>query len=269
MSTDLDPAGARPEIEIHRLSKWFGPLQVLKDVSFSVEQGEAVVVIGPSGSGKTTLLRCINFLEEYQEGEVRIGGMPIGYERDPRTGIRRRQGKRDVARLRAQVGMVFQSFNLFPHMTVLRNVTVAPIRIKGMARRESEELAIDLLNRVGLGDKLDSYPANLSGGQQQRVAIARALAMQPRAMLFDEVTSALDPELVGEVLAVMRQLAESGMTMVIVTHEMAFAREAADRVVFMAAGEVLEQGPPSSLFANPSTERLKAFLHHFRQGYKL
>jgi ABC-type polar amino acid transport system ATPase subunit len=269
MPTRDEPPTARPEIEVNRVSKWFGAVQVLRSVSLSVQQGEAVVIVGPSGSGKTTFLRCINLLEEFQEGEIRIGGVPLGYSRDPNTGARKRQSEREIAKLRTQVGMVFQSFNLFPHMTVLKNITVAPIRIKGMPRRESEELAIELLNRVGLGDKIDAYPANLSGGQQQRVAIARALAMQPKAMLFDEVTSALDPELVGEVLAVMRHLAESGMTMIIVTHEMAFAREAADRVIFMAAGEIVEQGPPSRIFTNPETERLQAFLRHFREGYKL
>jgi polar amino acid transport system ATP-binding protein len=267
MSTDLQPA-ARPAIEIEAVSKWFGKNKVLDQVSTAVMPGEAVVVIGPSGSGKTTLLRCINLLEEFQEGEIRINGDPIGYARGD-GGARRRKPEREIARMRMQLGMVFQSFNLFPHMNVLRNVCVAPIKIKGLGRREAEAIAVDLLQRVGLGDKLDALPGRLSGGQQQRVAIARALAMHPKAMLFDEITSALDPELVGEVLGVMRQLVLDGMTMVIVTHEMQFAREVAHRVVFMAEGRVVEQGKPADLFGNPQSERLQLFLKRFREGYML
>ncbi len=257
-----------PEIEIDRVEKAYGANQVLKGVSTTVNRGEAVVVIGPSGSGKTTLLRCVNLLEEFQGGEIRISGEPIGYVRGP-DGRRRRQKEREIAAMRARVGMVFQSFNLFPHMTVLKNVAVAPVKVKGMARGQAEEIACDLLDRVGLADKRDAYPANLSGGQQQRVAIARALAMQPSAMLFDEVTSALDPELVGEVLAVMRKLVEDGMTMMIVTHEMPFAREFAHRVVFMADGVIQEEGPPRELFERPATERLQSFLSRFREGHQL
>ncbi|MGA0598424.1 amino acid ABC transporter ATP-binding protein [Enterovirga sp. CN4-39] len=256
----------RPAIELRGVSKRFGSVQVLNRVDLDVHRGKAVVLIGPSGSGKTTLLRCMNFLEQFEEGEIRIDGEPLGYSDD---GRRRRRPEREIARQRAALGMVFQSFNLFPHMTVLANVTVGPVRIKGLPRSEAEEIARGLLDRVGLAHKLDAYPGQLSGGQQQRVAIARALAMQPKAMLFDEVTSALDPELVGEVLAVMRQLAESGMTMVIVTHEMAFARDAADEVVFMSGGSIVEAGPPDQVFRAPQTERLQAFLRHFREGYRL
>ncbi|MEP9347728.1 amino acid ABC transporter ATP-binding protein [Xanthobacter sp. KR7-225] len=266
MSIDPPAAGARPAIEIDGLSKWFGQHVVLDRVTTRIASGEAVVVIGPSGSGKTTLLRCINLLEEFQEGEIRINGAPIGYAVGP-DGQRRRKPEREVAAMRAQLGMVFQSFNLFPHMSVLRNVCVAPIKIQGARRDEAEARAVELLDRVGLKDKVDAFPARLSGGQQQRVAIARALAMRPKAMLFDEATSALDPELVGEVLAVMHQLALDGMTMVVVTHEMQFAREVADRVVFMAEGRILEEGPPEALFEAPKSDRLQAFLKRTRAGY--
>jgi ABC-type polar amino acid transport system ATPase subunit len=262
--TDLAPI----EIDVRRISKSFGEHRVLKDVSVEVARGEAVVVIGPSGSGKTTLLRCINLLEDYQSGQVLVGGRAIGYTIGA-DGARVRQPEREIAAMRAQVGMVFQSFNLFPHMTVLRNVALAPIRVRGMPRRDAEALARDLLGRVGLADKVDAHPGQLSGGQQQRVAIARALAMKPKAMLFDEVTSALDPELVGEVLDVMRQLVEEGMTMVIVTHEMSFARAFAHKVVFMAEGEVVETGTPEQLFEDARAPRLQTFLKRFHQGYRL
>jgi polar amino acid transport system ATP-binding protein len=251
------------------VSKWFGTHQVLKKLSTEVRLGEAVVVIGPSGSGKTTFLRCINLLEQFQEGEIRIGGEAMGYTADPRSGRRTRRPEREIARMRAQVGMVFQSFNLFPHMTALKNVALGPVRVNGVRRDEAEALAVSLLARVGLADKKDAVPAQLSGGQQQRVAIARALAMRPKAILFDEVTSALDPELVGEVLDVMRQLVQEGMTMVIVTHEMAFARAFAHKVLFMADGELLEHGPPAQLFGSPKTARLQAFLKRFKEGYQL
>lgn len=267
MSTEGVPA-VPVEIEIRGVSKWFGQHQVLKKVSTEVRRGEAVVVIGPSGSGKTTLLRCVNLLEEYQEGQITIGGRPMGYTVSA-DGARRRKSERDIAAMRAQVGMVFQSFNLFPHMSVLRNVALGPIRIRRMKRDEAEGIGRRLLERVGLGDKIDAFPGQLSGGQQQRVAIARALAMEPKAMLFDEVTSALDPELVGEVLDVMRQLMQEGMTMAIVTHEMAFARAFAGKVVFMADGEVIESGSPEAIFETPQSPRLQAFLKRFRQGYRI
>ena len=256
------------EIDVRGVSKWFGNHQVLKKVSTDVRRGEAVVVIGPSGSGKTTLLRCINLLEEYQEGQISIGGQPMGYVVGA-DGKRTRKPERDIAEMRAQVGMVFQSFNLFPHMSVLKNVAVGPARVRGMRRDEVESIGRRLLDRVGLANKIDAYPGQLSGGQQQRVAIARALAMEPKAMLFDEVTSALDPELVGEVLDVMRQLMQDGMTMVIVTHEMAFARAFAGKVVFMSDGEVVESGSPDALFENPQSARLQSFLKRFRQGYRI
>lgn len=266
MSTDVTRAPV--EIDVRGVSKWYGTHQVLNGVSAQVRQGEAVVVIGPSGSGKTTLLRCINLLEEYQKGEITIGGRPVGYT-SATDGRRMRQSERDIAAMRAQVGMVFQSFNLFPHKSVMDNLALGPMRVRGLPREEAHAIGKRLLDRVGLASKADAYPAHLSGGQQQRVAIARALAMEPKAMLFDEVTSALDPELVGEVLDVMRQLVEDGMTMVIVTHEMAFARAFADEVVFMADGQIVESGPPEAVFEAPRAERLQSFLKRFRQGYRI
>jgi polar amino acid transport system ATP-binding protein len=266
MSTD--PSAAVAEIAIRNVSKSFGGKKVLAGISADVKKGEAVVVIGPSGSGKTTLLRCVNLLEQFEEGEITIGGQPMGHRIDG-DGRRVRRSEREIAAMRAQVGMVFQSFNLFPHMNVLRNVALGPVRAQGMPRKEAEEIARSLLARVGLADKADAAPNQLSGGQQQRVAIARALAMRPRAILFDEVTSALDPELVGEVLDVMRDLVEDGMTMMIVTHEMAFARAFAHRVVFMADGEIVEQGEPARLFEHPESPRLQTFLKRFKQGYQL
>jgi polar amino acid transport system ATP-binding protein len=266
MSTD--PSAAVAEIAIRNVSKSLGGKKVLAGISADVKKGEAVVVIGPSGSGKTTLLRCVNLLEQFEEGEITIGGQPMGHRIDG-DGRRVRRSEREIAAMRAQVGMVFQSFNLFPHMNVLRNVALGPVRAQGMPRKEAEEIARSLLARVGLADKADAAPNQLSGGQQQRVAIARALAMRPRAILFDEVTSALDPELVGEVLDVMRDLVEDGMTMMIVTHEMAFARAFAHRVVFMADGEIVEQGEPARLFEHPESPRLQTFLKRFKQGYQL
>jgi polar amino acid transport system ATP-binding protein len=263
-----DRIGAGSGISIRSVSKWFGEHQVLREVSTEVKPGEAVVIIGPSGSGKTTLLRCVNLLEEFQQGEIEIDGEAMGYVSGP-DGRRRRRPDEDIARMRTQVGMVFQSFNLFPHMSALRNVALGPIKALGVPRAEAEAMALALLERVGLRDKADALPGRLSGGQQQRVAIARALAMRPKAMLFDEVTSALDPELVGEVLDVMRQLVEEGMTMLIVTHEMGFARAFAHRVLFMANGEIIEQGEPAQLFEQPQTPRLQTFLTRFRQGHQL
>jgi polar amino acid transport system ATP-binding protein len=237
-----------PAIDVIEVYKSFGELEVLKGIDFQVEQGEVVCVIGPSGSGKSTLLRCVNRLEEIQSGRILIEGQDIT---DDET---------DVNALRSKIGMVFQAFNLFPHLSVLRNLTIAQRRVLKRDRSEAEEIARRNLERVGLIEKIDAYPNHLSGGQQQRVAIARALSMEPDMMLFDEVTSALDPELVGEVLTVMRNLAEEGMTMMVVTHEMGFAREVADRVVFMDAGVVVEEGPPHQMLEDPREERTKQFL---------
>ena len=234
-------------IEIRHLHKVFGELEVLKDISFSVEEGEVICVIGPSGSGKSTLLRCLNRLEQIQDGEIVVLG-----EKVPEV--------KQLNRFRENIGMVFQHFNLFPNYTVLRNMTLAPTLVRKEDKRGAEEKAEQLLARVGLLDKKDVYPATLSGGQKQRVAIARALAMYPRIMLFDEPTSALDPEMVGEVLDVMKELASDGMTMVVVTHEMGFARDVADRIIFMDDGYVVEEGRPEDMFANPKTERCRNFL---------
>jgi polar amino acid transport system ATP-binding protein len=259
----------RPVLEILGLHKRFGSLEVLRDVSLAVSPGEVVVVIGPSGSGKTTLLRCINLLEDYEQGTITIDGEPIGYRIDRRTGRRLRASERQIAAARERIGMVFQSYNLFPHMNVLQNITTAPVRVKGIERRRAEARARELLAMVGLSDKAAEYPVRLSGGQQQRVAIARALAMDPKIMLFDEVTSALDPELVGEVLAAMQKLANDGMTMVVVTHEMSFARDIADRIVFMDAGVVVEEGKPDQLLFAPRTERVRAFLKRYNDRYRI
>ncbi|WP_423745035.1 amino acid ABC transporter ATP-binding protein (plasmid) [Haladaptatus sp. SPP-AMP-3] len=237
-----------PKIEFDGVDKYFGEAHVLKDVDLEIDDGEVVVVVGPSGSGKSTLLRCTNRLEEIQGGDIRIEGQSIT---NPTV---------DINFLRQRIGMVFQSFNLFPHKTALENVSIAPIDVKGLSRAEADERSQQLLTDVGLEDQADSYPNQLSGGQQQRVAIARALAMDPHVMLFDEVTSALDPELVGEVLGVMRELAEGGMTMMVVTHEMGFAREVGDRIVLMADGRVIETAPPEEFFENPRTDRAKQFL---------
>jgi polar amino acid transport system ATP-binding protein len=251
------------------VSKRFGALEVLRGISLSVSAGEVVVVIGPSGSGKTTLLRCINMLEDYEQGVVTIDGEPIGYRKNPTTGQRERMSEREIAAAREHVGMVFQSYNLFPHMTVLHNITAAPTRVKGVPRARAEERARELLAMVGLSDKVSEYPARLSGGQQQRVAIARALAMDPKIMLFDEVTSALDPELVGEVLAAMQELARAGMTMVVVTHEMSFARDIADRIIFMDGGVIVEQGKPDQVLFSPSTDRVRTFLKRYNDRYRI
>ncbi len=235
-------------IKISGLKKSFDDNEVLKGIDQHIKKGEKVAVIGPSGSGKSTFLRCINLLEKPTEGEILIEGESIT------------SGKANINRIREKMGMVFQQFNLFPHLTILDNVTLAPQKVKKMGKEESEKLARELLERVGVGDKAEAYPAQLSGGQQQRVAIARALAMQPDIMLFDEPTSALDPEMVGEVLEVMKNLADAGMTMVVVTHEMGFAREVASRVLFMDGGYVCEEGTPAEIFDNPQNERTQAFL---------
>ncbi len=251
-------------VVVEKVVKRYGSHEVLKGVSLTVHPGEVVVLLGPSGSGKTTLLRCVNFLEEYQGGRILVDGQMVGY-RERSDGRRTRLPESAIARHRARVTMVFQSFNLFPHMTALQNVTLGPTRVLGVPAKDAAERARAVLARVGLEAKVNSYPGQLSGGQQQRVAIARALAMEPRVILFDEVTSALDPELVGEVLNVMRQLAEGhGITMLVVTHEMMFAREVADRVVFMDEGVVVEEGNPHEVLSAPSTERLRAFLRRFQ-----
>jgi polar amino acid transport system ATP-binding protein len=245
-------------VQAEGVHKSFGRLEVLKGISLEVKRGEVMCMLGPSGSGKSTLLRCINHLEKINAGRLSVDGELVGYREA--GGKLHELHERDVARKRAEIGMVFQHFNLFPHMTALENVTLAPIRVSGVSRREAEERGRERLSRVGLGDKLETYPVALSGGQQQRVAIARALAMQPKLMLFDEPTSALDPELVGDVLDAMRQLAADGMTMIVVTHEMGFAREVADTAVFMDGGVVVEAGPPGDVLVNPRHERTKAFL---------
>ncbi|MFZ2464195.1 MAG: amino acid ABC transporter ATP-binding protein [Caldibacillus thermoamylovorans] len=237
------------KISVKNLKKNFGDLEVLKSISLDVHEGEVICIIGPSGSGKSTFLRCLNLLEEVTEGEVIVHGVNLTDKNI------------DINKVRENIGMVFQHFNLFPHLTVLENITLAPVELKKATKEEAKEAALKLLERVGLKDKAEVKPDQLSGGQKQRVAIARALAMKPDIMLFDEPTSALDPEMVGEVLAVMKQLAEEGMTMVIVTHEMSFAREVADRVIFMDGGYIVEQGTPEEIFGNPQNERTKDFLN--------
>ena len=248
-----------PLIQVRGLRKSFGKIEVLRGVSFDVKRGEVLAIIGPSGSGKSTLLRCLNFLEEYQAGDVLFDNALVGYRTDT-AGRRKLDSEKNVRRIRARLGMVFQAFNLFPHKTVLENVIEGPVVVKGRPRVEAEAEARVLIARVGLTDKLDAYPTKLSGGQQQRAAIARALAMQPAALLFDEPTSALDPELVGEVLDVMQSLAAEGMTMVVVTHEMGFARRVADRVMMMDAGEIVELAPPEQIFTKPESPRTAEFL---------
>jgi len=247
-----------PMVHADRVSKSFGSNQVLKSISLTVKRGEVMCLVGPSGSGKSTFLRCINHLESVDAGRLRVDGALVGYRE---RGDKLHELKpREAAYQRRDIGMVFQRFNLFPHMTVVENIIEAPLRVKRMSRAKAIERARDLLAQVGLDDKASSYPAHLSGGQQQRVAIARALAMDPKLMLFDEPTSALDPELVGEVLDVMKQLAKEGMTMIVVTHEMGFAREVADSLVFMDGGVVVESGIPREVLANPQHERTKSFL---------
>ncbi len=236
-------------IEFDGVDKFFGDFQVLKDIDFSVQEGEVVVVIGPSGSGKSTLLRCINGLEEITSGELEVDGFPV---HDKKT---------DINKLRSEIGMVFQQFNLYPHMTVSQNIKLAPVRVKSVSRGEADERCERLLARVGIPEQADKYPESLSGGQQQRVAIARGLAMEPKIMLFDEPTSALDPEMINEVLEAMADLARGGMTMVVVTHEMNFARRVADRVVFMDEGRIVEAETPDNFFDNPKNERTKRFLN--------
>jgi ABC-type polar amino acid transport system ATPase subunit len=239
---------SRLMIEARGVSKFYGSFQALKDVSFTVRDGEKVVIIGPSGSGKSTILRSINRLETIDRGTIIVDGMDVS---DPKV---------DICKVREEIGMVFQSFNLFPHKTVLENLTLAQMVVRKRNRREAEQVALELLKKVGIAEKAAAYPAKLSGGQQQRVAIARSLAMNPKAILFDEPTSALDPEMIGEVLDVMKNLAREGMTMVVVTHEMGFAREVADRVIFMDHGQIVEEGTPEHFFTSPDHERAKLFL---------
>lgn len=243
-------------VQIKGMNKHFGKLHVLKDIELTVESGEVVVVIGASGSGKSTLIRCVNGLEEYQTGELTVDEHRIA----PNGG-----NQKELYEIRKHVGMVFQQFNLFPHLTVKRNVMLAPTKVKGTSSADATHLAETLLDRVGIADQADKYPAQLSGGQQQRVAIARALAMEPRLLLFDEPTSALDPEMVGEVLDVMRELVREGMTMIVVTHEMAFAREVADRVIYIHEGQIVEEGKPEEVFDSPKNERTQAFLSRVLQ----
>jgi len=235
-------------ITFKKVNKWFDKLQVLRDIDLHIDPGEVVVICGPSGSGKSTLIRCINRLEPIQEGEIVVDKMSL---KDNRT---------NLTRLRAEIGFVFQQFNLYPHMTALENVTLAPVQVRKMKRGEAEDLGREILKKVGIPEKADSYPAQLSGGQQQRVAIARGLAMRPKIMLFDEPTSALDPEMINEVLDVMRNLAHEGMTMIVVTHEMGFAKEVAHRIIFMDEGRLIESASPAEFFRNPKYERTKYFL---------
>jgi polar amino acid transport system ATP-binding protein len=262
------PEAPKPLVVVDRVGKSFGTNRVLKDVSLTVGKGEVVTLIGPSGCGKTTLLRCVNFLETYDSGVIAIDGETVGIRIGP-DGSRRARPDREIAALRARVGMVFQSYNLFPHLTVLDNITAAPVKVRGVPLKQAREKAMALLERVGLADKAKQFPAALSGGQQQRVAIARTLAMEPSLILLDEVTSALDPELVGEVLDVVQSLAAEGMTMMIVTHEMQFARDVSSRVAFMAAGEIIELAPPDQLFGNPASDRLRAFLGRYRAAHRI
>jgi polar amino acid transport system ATP-binding protein len=259
VSATAPTASSAASVTIRDVCKFYGAFQALKNVSLDIPPGQVTCVIGPSGSGKSTLLRCLNFLEEYESGEVRIDGRLIGYE----TPGGKRMSARALREMRRDIGMVFQQFNLWPHMSALQNVAEGLERVRGLPRREAERLAHAALEKVGLADKAASYPGRLSGGQQQRVAIARAVAMQPRMMLFDEPTSALDPELVGEVLGVMKGLAGEGMTMVVVTHEMGFAAHVADRVAFMEAGELVAVGAPREIFSRAADARVAAFL----QGY--
>ncbi|CAI8872012.1 MULTISPECIES: amino acid ABC transporter ATP-binding protein [Pseudomonas] len=256
-------AESTPLVRIEGLHKSFGSLDVLKGIDLNVQQGQKISLIGPSGSGKTTLLRCVNYLEEPTKGDIYIDNELIGQRL---VGTRKvPMSDRELARMRAGIGMVFQRFNLFPHLSVLENIILGPLKVQQRNRAEAVELAEDLLNKVGMFAKRDAFPEQLSGGQQQRIAIARALAMRPKLMLFDEATSALDPELVGEVLGVMRKLAEEGMTMIIVTHEMSFAESVSDEVIFMADGNIVEQGPPRQIFRESQVERTRNFIRAVKE----
>jgi polar amino acid transport system ATP-binding protein len=256
--SELDRAPAPPILRLEGLSKSFGAVRAVREVDLVVEPGQVVCIVGPSGCGKSTLLRCINFLEEPDAGYVYINGEPMGAR--PVDGRRRRDSDANINRMRSRIGMVFQQFNVWPHLTALGNVVTPQIRVGGRSRSEAERRGRELLERVGLSDKADAYPAELSGGQLQRVAIGRALAMDPELMLFDEPTSALDPERVSEVLDVMREIAEANRTMIVVTHELGFAAQVADRVLFMDEGKIVEDGPPQSVLGNPQSERLRQFM---------
>jgi general L-amino acid transport system ATP-binding protein len=247
-ATNPEPTATPPMVELRNVSKWYGPFQALKEISFSVYKGERMIICGPSGSGKSTAIRCINRLEHHQAGQIFVEGIELT------------PAFKDIELIRREVGMVFQQFNLFPHLTVLQNLTLAPIRVRKLSRKQAEEVAMRYLSRVKISEQAQKYPSQLSGGQQQRVAIARALCMEPQVMLFDEPTSALDPEMIKEVLDVMVELAEAHMTMICVTHEMGFARSVADTMVFMDHGQIVEVAPPKTFFSNPQNERTKLFL---------
>lgn len=251
MNHDKSPSTTAPMVKLEKVNKHFGSLHVLKDIDLEVTAGEVVVVIGASGSGKSTLIRCINGLEEFQQGHIQVDGNDL---------VPHGKASKALQKIRTEVGMVFQQFNLFPHLSVLDNVTLAPMKVRGWTRKDATETAERLLERVDISDQSSKYPNQLSGGQQQRVALARALAMEPRLMLFDEPTSALDPEMIGEVLDAMRELAREGMTMMIVTHEMGFAREVADRVIYIHQGAIAEEGPPEQIFDSPKNEPTRNFL---------
>ncbi|CBV44340.1 amino acid ABC transporter ATP-binding protein [Halomonas elongata] len=251
MNHEKSTTGAEPIVRLNKLNKHFGSLHVLQDIDLTVTPGEVVVIIGASGSGKSTLIRCVNGLEEFQQGELEVDGNPL---------LPDGKATQALQKIRTEVGMVFQQFNLFPHLSVLDNVILAPMKVRGLNRSTATETGERLLARVGISDQAHKYPTQLSGGQQQRVALARALAMEPRLMLFDEPTSALDPEMIGEVLDAMRELANDGMTMMIVTHEMGFAREVADRVIFIDKGRIVEEGPPETIFDTPAEAPTKSFL---------
>ena len=257
----MNEFSVEPVIRIAALTKSFGSNQVLKGVSLDVGKGQVIAIIGPSGSGKTTLLRCINFLEEYDGGSIKIAGVEVGYKDG--AGARRRRSDRELAKMRVDAAMVFQQFNLFPHLTAAQNVMLGLVKSRDKSKSEARQIAEKWLTRVGMAAKFDAMPAQLSGGQQQRVGIARAVAMEPKVLLLDEITSALDPELVGEVLAVVKELAVEGRTMILVTHEMAFAREVADRVVFTDQGHIVIDAPPARVFDQQPSERLRAFLSRF------
>lgn len=260
-------SGTAPLLRIRGVQKSFGATHVLRGIDLDVARGEVISIIGPSGGGKTTLLRCVNFLETYDQGSIAIDGVEVGYREGE---ARKRRAEGDLARMRAETGMVFQLFNLFPHLTAAQNITLGLTRVRGLARAEARDKAMHWLKRVGLADKADRLPSELSGGQQQRVGIARAVAMEPKILLLDEITSALDPELIGEVLDVVLSLAAEGMTMLTVTHEIGFARDASQRIVFMAEGAIAAEGPPAEIFSpNQPNERLRGFLGRFSAAHRL